>query len=486
MSTISSPGIGSGLDVQSIVTQLVALERKPIDDLQTKAATIQTQLSSFGLLQSYTTNLRDIADRLSKSDFWTAATASSSDPLSVSATAAVGAAAGSYSIEVSKLAKAQSLASQPYAASGTVVGTGTLHIQVGTWNDPPTVFTADGSKPMVDVTIGAADNTLDKIKAKINAANAGVTAAIVHDANGYRLSLRSNTTGAASAVRIDVTDGDGANTDASGLSALAFDPAVAASPTIQTQAAQNAQATINGLAVTSASNTLDGVVDGVTLTLAKETTAPVDVRVALDTASLKKGIADFAKAFSDMNTYISAQTKYDAATKKAAALQGDRPTLSVQSSLRNVFLDASSASASFARLSDIGLSLQTDGTLKVNDTKLAAALANPNEVARLFSSTTSSDPNEQGFAVRVKSLASQLIASGGAITTHTKALRDSIARNSAQQTRLEQRVAAMQERLTKQYAGLDTTIAQTKSVNSTLTQSLAMLQAQSESIAKNG
>src|SRR5204862_76744 len=204
MSTISSPGIGSGLDVQSIVTQLVALERKPIDDLQTKAATIQTQLSSFGLLQSYTTNLRDIADRLSKSDFWTAATASSSDPLSVSATAA--------------------------------------------------------------------------------------------------------------------------------------DPAVAASPTIQTQAAQNAQATINGLAVTSASNTLDGVVDGVTLTLAKETTAPVDVRVALDTASLKKGIADFAKAFSDMNTYISAQTKYDAATRKAAALQGDRPTLSVQSTLRNVFL----------------------------------------------------------------------------------------------------------------------------------------------------
>src|SRR5947199_9404566 len=108
MSTISSPGIGSGLDVQSIVTQLVALERKPIDDLQTKAATIQTQLSSFGLLQSYTTNLRDIADRLSKSDFWTGATASSSDPLSVSAAAGAGAAAGSDAIEVSKPAKAQS------------------------------------------------------------------------------------------------------------------------------------------------------------------------------------------------------------------------------------------------------------------------------------------------------------------------------------------------------------------------------------------
>lgn len=482
MATLSSPGIGSGLNVTSIVRQLVALERRPIELLQAQASTIQTRLSSFGLLQSYATNVRDIADKLSKPDFWTATAATSSDSTAVAVTSTTTAAAGSYVVEVSQLAKAQNLASKAYATSSSVVGSGILHIELGSWNAALTTFTADATKVPVDITIGVAENTLSGIRTKINAANAGVTASVVTDASGAKLVLTSNTTGAISAVRVTTTDDDGINTDALGLSALAFNPPVAAGQMAQTQVAKDAAATVNGLAITSATNKLDNVIDGVTLTLAKVTTTPVEIKVALDSATMTKAITDFAKAFTDINGYITAQTKYDAATKRAATLQGDRPTLTLQSNLRSVFLGTSSASSVYSRLSDVGLQIQSDGSMKVNDTKLAAALANPTELAKVFSSTASSVSTEQGFAVRVKSLASQLIASDGAITTRSKGLRDSITRNSTQQQKLETRVALTEQRLLKQYSALDTVIAQTSATNNELSQSLAILAAQSRAI----
>ena len=484
MATLSSPGIGSGLDVNSIVKQLVALERRPIELLQVQASTIQTKLSSFGLLQSYATNVRDIAEKLSKPDFWTATAATSSDGTAVGVTSTATAAAGSYVVEVSQLAKTQNLASQAYTASTSVVGTGTLRLELGSWDAGLTTFTADATKVPVDIVIGATENTLDGIKTKINAANAGVTASVITDASGAKLVLTSNTTGAISAVRITATDADGVNTDALGLSALAFNPPVAAGQMSQTQIAKNAAATINGLAITSTTNTLANVIGGVTLTLGKVTTAPVEVKVALDTATIKKAISDFAKAFTDINGYITTQTKYDAVTKRGAALQGDRPTLTLQNNLRSVFLDNSSASLVFSRLSDVGLQIQGDGSMKVNDAKLTAALANPTELAKVFSSTLSTDAAEQGFAVRVKSLASQLVASDGAITTRSKGMRESITRNATQQQKLEARVALTEQRLLKQYATLDTVIAQISATNSSLSQSLTALASQSRAIAR--
>jgi len=484
MATLSSPGIGSGLDVSSIVSQLVAVERKPIEQLQAKTTAIQTKLSSFGLLQSYATNVRDIADRLSKPEFWTGTAATTSDGASVSVSSTTTATAGSYLVNVTQLAKVQNLASKAYATSATTVGSGTLHIELGEWNDGLTAFTPDATKTAIDVTILPGSDTLDAIKTKINAANAGVTASIITDAGGAKLVLTSTATGAKSAARITTVDDDGNNADANGLSALAFDPATQLGQMAQSQAAKNAAATINGLAISSATNKLENVISGVTLTVNKETTSPVEVKVALDTATIKKAISDFSKAFSDISGYITQQTKYDAATKKAAALQGDRSTLTLQSNLRSVFLDNSSASLVFSRLSDVGLQIQTDGTMKVNDSQLTAALANPTELAKVFSSTASADLNEQGFAVRVKALANSLIASDGPITSRTKSLKDSIARNTQQQEQLEKRVALTQARLTKQYGALDVSLSRINAQNSSLSQALQALAAQSEAIAK--
>ena len=480
MATLSSPGVGSGLDVNSIVTQLVAIERKPIEQLQARATAIQTQLSSFGLLQSYVTNVRDIAAKLADAAFWSQTTASSSDSSAVAATSTTSAAAGSYSVEVSQIAQAQGLASARYTGASTTVGSGTLHIERGTWNDGLTAFAADASKAAVDIAIGSAEGTLEAIRDKINAAGAGIAASIVTDAGGARLSLRSTVTGASSALRITVADADGGNNDAAGLSGLAFNPPTASGQMAQTLAARDARATINGLEVVSAGNTLTGAIDGVTLTLAKPTTAPVGVQIAVNSGAQRKAIGDFVQAYSDVVGYLAAQTKYDPATKKAAALQGDRATLSLQGTLRSAVQQAGPASSAYARLSDIGLETQTDGTLKINEARLSAALARPAELAKLFGGAASgggTDASDQGFAGHLKTTAAQLLGSGGLLTTRTQGLRDGIQRNKTEQQRYEARVEATKARLTRQYTALDTTVSRISGTGSSLTQSLAALTA---------
>lgn len=482
MATISSPGLGSGLDVTSIVTKLVAIERQPIEALQTKAKSIESELSAFGLLQSYSGNLRDIADKLAQASFWTGNTATSSDS-SMTVTAAATATGGSYTVEVSQLAAAQNLASKGYTDSNSVIGGGTLRVQLGSWNNDSTVFTANAEKLPVDIVIDAG-STMDTVKDKINAANAGVTASIVRDASGAKLVVRSLTTGVANAVQITATDDDGNNTDANGLSALAYDPPSGTGRMTQTLAAKNTLATVNGLAVTSSTTKFDNVIDGVTLTVGKVTTSPSTVNVAMDTATLKKAVSDFAKTYSDMASYIATQTKYDATTKKAGALQGDRSTLTIQNTLKSMILGTSAASSTFARLNDIGVEMQKDGTLKVNDAKLSAALASkPAEVAKLFSNNPPGYSEGQGFAVRAKALATAMTSSDGSITTHTKSLRDAITRNATDQQKLEERVAITQARLNKQYTNLDTLMSSISGQNSSLTQSLAALANLSKSIA---
>ncbi len=471
MATISSPGIGSLLDVNTIVEQLVAIERKPIERLQTEAATIQSKLSSFGLLQSYLGNLRDAADRIGTTSFWSQTGAVSTDPAAVGASAGAAAVPASYSIEVSQLAQAQSLSSRAYADKLAAVGTGTLTIQLGQWSGDLSSFSAS-STPAVDIAIGAADNSLDKIRDKINAAGAGVAASIVNDASGARLVIRSSVTGEVNAVRITATDDDGNASDNSGLSALSYDPPGGTGRMTRDIAAKNLAAKVNGLSIGAASNTLTTVIDGLTLNLGKVTSAPVDVKVSLATDQMKKSIGDLVKAYNDINKYIADQTKYDGATKVAGILQGDRATLTVQSQLRGAAGAVSAASSVFSRLSVLGIEAQRDGSLKVDDAKLADALATrPDEVAKAFSAD---DGVVRGFAVALGDLAAQMIATDGTVTRRSEGFRDSIRRNEKEQDRLEDRVAATRDRLLRQYTALDTRISKLNNLSNYITQQMAL------------
>jgi len=424
---ISSPGIGSGLDVRTIVTQLVALERRPIEQLQAQKAKLNTQLSSFGLLQSYVGNLQSAAGQLGSVDFWAKTKAGSSDATAVAVVAQDTAAAANYSIEVISLATAQSLSSAPGAITDAAnMGAGTLTFTVGSTAVPVSIV--DGT-------------SLSAVRDQVNAANAGVTAAIIQDSGGPRLVFTAAQTGSANAVSVAVTGASGQ------LAALTYPGGMS-----QDRPGANAAVKINGLLVNPASNTLTDVVEGLTLTLAKATTGPVQVSVGNDTAAQRKLITDFVAAYNETNRYLSAQTKYDEGTKTAGALQGDRTAVGLQGRLRSLLQQESTASATYARLSDLGLEMQRDGSIKLNDSRLDAALANPAEVARAFSSVTT------GFGVRFKALADGVVGSEGLLTSRASGLRESIARNDKNQQRLEDRVARVQERITRQYAALDTSL----------------------------
>lgn len=424
---LSSPGIGSGLDVKSIVSQLVALERRPIELLQTQKTKLTTQLSSFGLLQSYMGNLQSVAGQLGSAAFWTKVNASSSDASAVTVSAPAASAAARYSIEVTSLATAQSLSTAAGAITdASNLGSGTITITRG--GTPVAISVADGT-------------SLTALRDQINAAGAGVRAAIVQDTLGPRLVLSGSDTGAANAVTVAVSGASGQ------LTALTYPGNMT-----QDRAAANAVLKVNGLEISNASNTLTDVVDNLTLTLVKPTTGPMQVTVGTDTATLRKGITDFVSAYNEINRYLATQTKYDEASKVAGALQGDRTAVALQGRLRNLLQQSSSASAVYGRLSDLGLEMQRDGSIKVNDSRLDAALANPSEVALAFSTL------ETGFGSRFKALADGVVGSEGLLTSRTSGLRESIRRNEKDQQRLEDRVARVQERITRQYSALDASL----------------------------
>jgi flagellar hook-associated protein 2 len=451
MPSLSSPGVGSGLDVKSIVSQLVALERRPIEKLERDKSAVEAKLSSFGLLQSYTNNLRDAAKKLALPGTWVASTASSSSDAAVAATTTGTTSAASYSVSVSQLARAQSLASTAFASSSTTFGAGTLTLQLGQWTAgaPPGFTAKSGSSPQ-PITVDAGDS-LDTIKNKINAAGAGVSASLVNDGSGTRLVVRSQATGEVNAVKITSTG------DAS-LNDLAYSPDEAATGTMtETLSALNANATLNGLAVSSPSNSLSGAIQGVTLTLKQVTASPVELTVGPDTAAMRKAVDDFTKAYNDLNNYIADQTKYDAEKKVAGKLQGDAATRTLQGQLRNLVQASSGASSTYARLSAVGVEIQRNGNLTVNTTRFNAALADPASLATAFTADAAGDASD-GFAVRFANLTTTLTDADGLLQRRADGMRAQIKRQDSEMSALESRVARTEERLLKQYNALDSNL----------------------------
>jgi flagellar hook-associated protein 2 len=464
--TISSAGIGSGLDVNSIVTQLMAIERQPLTALETKATTIQSTVSEYGKIKSAVSTLRDLASKLASSTTW-GQTVTNSSSSAVSATTN-NSAAGSYTIEVQALASVQTIATGTAMPATTAPGAGTLRIELGAWGAGQTSFTAKAGATAVDIAVTATD-TLADVRDKINAAGAGVTALIMTDASGSRLLIRSNASGAANAFRT------------SGIASLAFDPSAGATAMTQSQTASDAAATINGLAVTSPSNTLSDIVDGLTLNLAQLTLAPVTVNVVTDTEALKKTITEFAAAYSALVKLIATDTKYDPTTRKGGILQGDSAAVGLQRQMRTLAGSSSGASALFGHLSDAGLELQGDGSMTVNASKLANALGNVAELKKMFANSNILDPTQDGFGKRFRVITDAMLGVDGALTTRTDGLGQQLQRNQKAQDALTIRLEGIEKRMRAQYTALDATMALLNSKSNYITQQIAAFNANNSS-----
>jgi flagellar hook-associated protein 2 len=480
MATISSAGIGSGLDVNSIVTQLVALEKTPLKALTTKATLVQGQISAMGTIQSQFSALADAATAMSTATAWSTRTASSSNTSAAAISVTSTATATSFSLDVDSLAQSQSLSSQTIAAGG-LVGVGTLTLRSGTWSGG--VFTPGSASSDVTITATASD-TVATLAAKINSANAGVVATAFNDGTSDRLLLASKSTGTNSGFRLQAaTDADGVTNDNNGLSRFAFDPQTGAfgmaSAGLTVRYGSNANARINGLAVTSQSNTLTGNIPGVTINLlattttnyglGTETLAPVTMNVRDDVTPAVKSVQAFVTAFNTLAASLADLTKYDAVTKTPSIFQGDSAVLGLQNILRNMFGSASAGSSAYTRLSDVGVEMQRDGSLSMNTTKLSAAANNGTELQKLFI-TDNSNPLTNGFALKFRSLAKGVLAAGGLVTNKADALQKALTRNADQQTKVNDHAAAVEARLRKQYSALDAQMASLTALNAYVAQ----------------
>lgn len=470
MATLSSIGIGSGLDINSIITQLVAVEQVPLNKLKTEATSLQTKLTTYGKVQSYLSALREASSALTRTDTWGATTGTSSDPTAVAVTTSATTKTGNYSLSVQSLAASQSNATSTFANADAMMGEGTLRIELGAWGAGQTSFTPKAGATAIDITIGAPGASLAEVRDQINAAGAGVTASVLSDANGARLVLRSTATGASNGFRVGVTDTDGNNTDGAGLSALAFDPSAGVTTMAQALAAANASATLNNLPISSESNTLANVLDGMTLTLNKVTTAPVQVTAAQDNTSMRKALDTFVTAYNDLNKLLADQTKYDAGTKAAGGLQGDSAAVGIRAQMRAMVGSTGGVSTMFTRLSDIGFDVKLDGSLTLSDTKINNALANLAETKKLFANTDLLVPGNNGIANQMRALADRLIGVDGTVSTRSEGLRKRIDLNQDRQDLLSDRIAAVEKRLRAQYTALDKTMGQLTGLSSYITQ----------------
>jgi len=464
MAAISSAGIGSGLDVKSIISQLMAIEQQPKDKLAADASKIQTQISEVGKVTSALSTLRDVSYKLSSSSFWnqTTATSSSSDITVTSDTTAL---AAKYSVAVQQLASSQSvMGGTTFASSTALVGSGTMTIQMGTWGTGQTSFTASTTSPSsASITVAATD-TVETLRDKINAADIGVSASILSDSSGARLVMRSDSTGATNAFRVTTSGASG------GVATLGYDPSSGINSATRTQTASNATATIDGVSVSSSSNTFTNVMSGVSFTANAVTSTAATVTVATDTDTIKTKLQEFATAYTALNSLVATDTKYDATTKKAGPLQGDSSIVGIQTKMRSLLAATSTASSTYSRLSDAGLELQRDGSLTLNSTKVDSALSNFSQMKALFVDNTNTASNAEGFGKQFYDSIYSMTTLGGSVNARSTALSDKLARNQKSQEAMTARLALTQKMLEAQYGALDSRMASFNGLSSYVTQ----------------
>ena len=466
---ISSVGIGSGLEVETIVKQLVALESKPIAALQTKATGINTQISAFSQLKSQISNLQDQVDKLAKPATWLGNTLTSSNSTQVTGTATASAVQATYDVKVSQMAAGQTIGSD-LVKSGTTLGPGKLTITMGQWGSTSEAGvssdfqpkTKDGQGVSFEVNITAEDDSLAKIAAKINAAKGDVSATVLKDHTGERLVLQSKTTGADSAFKVEASG--------TGLQQFAYGGANGSMS--RSVKAQDTLATINGIQMASRTNVFEEVAAGVTLTVSQkmaEADAPVRITIANDSATAKTALKNLVESYNALSSALTTMTAYDKDTKAAGTLQGDSTAVNLQSALRRLLSGPGGEGGEFTSLSQMGIAFQKDGTLKIDDTKLDKALKDPDSMSKFFTADVA-DASQDGFAVRLKDFTSGMLATGGTFSTKDETLKNALKRNTADQERQTARVTAYEARVRAQYSRLDTQMASLKALDTYVAQ----------------
>jgi flagellar hook-associated protein 2 len=434
--SITFTGLASGIDSASLVKQLVAAERSPVDSITAKQADLNTQKSILSSLSSALLALGTVAKGMNLASELQPRNAATSDG-HVTVAASSGATATVHDVRVQQLARGQIASSRTLgSANAGVLGAGTLSITTGTTTR--------------SISYGATDSLAD-IAGKINSAGTGAAASVLFDGTSYRLMVAATATGTAAAPTFTET-GDGL-----GLA----DPANIKIP------ARDAIATIDGVAVTRGSNVISDAVAGLTVTLVSQhaaTDASSSVSVALDTTTLTTQLKSLVSAYNAVNSALHAQLDYTGTKKGTNTLFGDSTLRQLQGAIGGIMASAYGPATTAANtLGAIGLTRATDGALTLDSAKLASALAtNSNAISDLFVTG--------GFANAITTMTDQYARAGdGILATKSTSLVQHSTQLQTQADHINTRADALQLQLQAQFTALEASMSKLKSQGAYLT-----------------
>jgi len=461
---ISAPGVGTGLDINSLVKQLVAAEGDAkTASLAGKRSTVEAKISAFGTLKSKLSSFQSALELLKDADTFSSTKATSGNLEVFTASVSGNVTANTYQIEVQTLAEAHRITTAGFADSDTVVGTGELTIQVGT--------------DSFSVTIDTDNDTLAEIRNAINTAtdNTGVTASIINVDDGSggtesRLILTSDETGIANKITVTVDDDDLNDTDTNGLSALVYDPdGSGITNASEANAAVDSVIFIDGQQVTSSTNTITSALDGVTINLlAAKPGETFDLKLELDKSKITNSVKTFVDNFNLLSNLMKDLSAYNADTGSAGILLGDITLLTLSTRLRQeLTATVNGLSGDFTNVISLGITTNADGTLKFDSSILSGAIdTNLQQVTDIFSS-------EDGIANQLDGLLEDFVKSNGVIQGKTDGLNNTLEDIDESLAALGLRLESLEERLLVQFSALDSLVAQLNSTNNFLTQALA-------------
>jgi len=460
--SISVGGLISGLDTNSIIDQLLALQQKPLVKLQQQEANYQVELSAYGSMQSVLDSLKSAVGGLDSVSDLTSFSATSGDTDLFSVSADGNATAGSYDVTVQNLAKVHKLTSGAFTET-EAVGGGTIHLRLG-------------DAAAVDISVSATD-TIDDVAQAINDADAGVNATVIFDGTSYFLTLTGEETGAANLIELTVTDDDTNNTDTNNLSRLVYEAGTTEN-LINTQTAEDSMITVDGVSnISRDTNVIDDVIQGVTITLesAPATGNEAILTVSRDTSAIVSKINSFVSAYNDALDLFETYQSYDSDTEAAGVLLGDATTNSIRNSLENLITDTVPGVESFSRLADLGIALNTEGRLEVDSSTLNSALDDHfDDVLQFF---TQSTEGSEGFAVRmVDTMDTILDSTAGTLAARTDGIQNSIDDIGDQVERIEMRNSAWETRTRAQFNALELLLAEYQTTGNYLTQQVMGMQ----------
>lgn len=451
---ISASGLGSGLDIKSLVDQLVSAERQPVANrLALQEAKANAQLTALGRLKSALATFQTAVTSLADVDQFQKRTVTVSDAERITAVAGSDAEPASYQVEVVSLATAHRLVSDPFPTAGSAVGTGQLTITSG----------ADS----MTIEITPSNNTLAGIRDAINASgnNPGVRATIINGSDGAHLVLVATDTGAGNAITVNAVAAG------SGLEALEYGAGTTNAMT-QATAAADAVVEIDGFTVTSATNRIEDAIEGVTIDLLQaEAGTLIDLEVDYDTDSARAAVNAFVNSYNGVLGTISELTAYNQETSTGGALLGDAATRAIKGALRDALGRAVGTSGDpFRTLAEIGITTGNNGRLSVDAERLGDALeADFDGVGRVLAQ------EDTGIAVRLQSIVDDVLASDGRISARESTLKTQLDQIGDRRETLEARMEKIRKRYEMQFNALDLLVGQLNQTSTFLTNQLARL-----------